>query len=141
MNITPTRIDHLEPNQIFVFGSNTEGRHGRGAAKQALQWGAIYGKGEGCYGHTYAIPTRKFVRDSQRNAYSIVTLSLSEICIGISKFIAYTTIHKDKIFLVTEIGCGLAGYKPQQIAPFFLPAKDYSNVCIPRSFIKTWEGH
>jgi hypothetical protein len=124
---TPDNIEKLEPNEIFVFGSNEGGIHGKGAAKQALNWGAIYGQGSGPQGRTYAIPTKD---------RHIRTLPLSSIFSYVSKFIDYTTIHKDRIFLVTRIGCGLAGYRPSTIAPLFASALDLPNISLPRDFVE-----
>ena len=62
-NITP------EPDTIFVFGSNPEGRHGSGSAKVArLQFGAIYGQGEGLQGNAYALPTTELRYQNQTDA-------------------------------------------------------------------------
>lgn len=97
---------------IFVFGSNLAGRHGMGAAKFALDnHGAVYGKGIGHYGNSYAIPTK----DS-----NIRTLPLSVIEIYVQHFIQYAVNHPELEFQVTRIGCGLAGYKDSDIAPFFV---------------------
>jgi hypothetical protein len=103
---------------IFVFGSNKAGRHGKGAALCAMrEHGAIYGKGEGHFGNSYAIPTK--------DQY-IVTLPLDKIYDHVKKFIAYANAHPELTFSVTRIGCGLAGYKDHQIAPMF---RDAPNNC------------
>ena len=120
---TPPKIYSLEPNQIFVFGSNLAGRHGRGAAKDALKFGAVHGKGSGLHGQTYAIPTK------DRN---IKTLPLPHIQGSVDVFIGFASACPNLQFLVTEIGCGLAGYKPEQIAPMFANAP--GNVVLPESF-------
>lgn len=117
-------IEHLEPNEIFVFGSNLAGRHGKGAALQARQWGAQYGKGEGLAGQTYAIPTK------DRN---LRVLPLSDIRECVQRFLRFASIRPDLRFLVTRIGCGLAGYDESQIAPFFRGAGE--NVSLPASFL------
>lgn len=109
---------------IFVFGSNLAGRHGRGAALWARQnRGAIYGRGWGRQGNSYAIPTKD--RDLQ-------TLSLAAIenCVG--EFLGYARERTDLTFQLTPIGCGLAGYKPDQIAPMFADAPP--NVILPPEF-------
>ncbi len=96
---------------VFVFGSNLAGRHGAGAAKFALEHrGAIYGRGEGRQGNSYGIPTKD--RD-------IRTLPLEEIQKGVERFLNYARNNPDMTFQVTKIGCGLAGYKEEQIAPMF----------------------
>ncbi len=97
--------------EIFVFGSNEAGRHGRGAAKAALDLhGAIYGQGRGIQGRSYAIPTR--------DAH-IRTLSLYDIQDNVTQFLIYAREHPEHTFYVTRIGCGLAGYDDADIAPFF----------------------
>lgn len=124
--ITPDHIYALLPGEIFVFGSNTIGLHGKGAAKTALKWGAIPGKGSGLMGSTYGIPTK--------GSNMKVALNLSRIEFHVENFINFATINTDLTFLVTEIGCGLAGYKPSQIAPLFKEAIKYDNIHLPRSF-------
>lgn len=107
----PENINYIESNRIFVFGSNLAGRHGAGAARIAMKnFGAIYGLGYGLSGQSFAIPTKD---------HNIQTLPLTEIEKYIKKFCLEAANHPDKIFLVTQIGCGLAGYKPYQIAPLF----------------------
>jgi hypothetical protein len=99
------------PQEIFVFGSNVAGRHGKGAALTARQeHSAEYGVGEGRTGMSYAIPTK----DYQMRVRSLVAIKIS-----ISKFVKYATQHPELKFNVTDIGCGLAGYKPPQIAALF----------------------
>jgi hypothetical protein len=124
---SPERITSLKENEVFVFGSNEAGRHGAGAAKQALKWGASYGLGAGISGQTYAIPTKD---------YNIKTLSLTMIDMGIESFMSFAKDHPEKTFLVTEIGCGLAGYTPEEIAPMFEDAIELDNVHLPERF---WE--
>lgn len=126
--ITPDNITSLENNQIFVFGSNEAGRHGKGAAKQALQFGAVYGKGEGLQGNTYAIPTK--------NPSISKTLTLDKIKIYVARFIEFAGKRPDLEFLVTEIGCGLAGLKPKQVAPLFKNALEIENIKLPRRFLR-----
>lgn len=123
-NITPAIITHLEPNEIFVFGSNLAGRHGAGAAKAALKFGAIYGKGSNHWGQTYAIPTKNKV---------LQVLHLAEIEHEVSVFKRYAESRDDLTFLVTPIGCGLAGYKPSEIGPMFKNSPP--NVCLPSCFL------
>jgi hypothetical protein len=99
---------------IFVFGSNLAGRHGKGAALYARQQhGAVYGHGVSLQGNSYAIPTK----DEQLN-----TLPLEQIAGYVEQFKAFALSHPELMFQVTAIGCGLAGYKPQQIAPMFAGA-------------------
>jgi hypothetical protein len=99
---------------IFVFGSNLAGIHGAGAAKYArLNYGAQLGVGIGRTGDSYAIPTK----DRQ-----IKTRSLGNIKLHVEDFIRYAKLHPELVFKVTRIGCGLAGYKDEQIAPMFADA-------------------
>lgn len=100
--------------KVFVFGSNLAGRHGAGAALYARQHhGAIYGKGVGLQGNSYAIPTKDF---------NIRTLSLHTIENYVREFKEFAINHPDMFFNVTRIGCGLAGYTDKQIAPMFINA-------------------
>lgn len=110
--------------EIFVFGSNLAGRHGKGAALFARQHrGAIYGVGEGLQGRSYAIPTK----DKR-----IQTLPLDDIRCYVAIFIGFATGYPDLTFRLTPIGCGLAGYSPEQIAPMFRDAP--ANVILPKEF-------
>lgn len=121
-------ITQLNDNEVFVFGSNESGFHGRGAAKTAMQWGAIYGQAYGLQGKTFAIPTvKKFIKGK---------LDLKEIGIYVDKFIAFTKTRKDLDFLVTEIGCGLAGHNISDIAPLFKNCNNLDNVYLPKSFVE-----
>jgi hypothetical protein len=97
---------------IFVFGSNLAGRHGKGAALTARQQhGAIYGQGFGIQGHSYAIPTK----DEQ-----LRVLPLDRIDEYIRHFITDAVAHPELHFNITRIGCGLAGYNwDRDIRPLF----------------------
>jgi hypothetical protein len=100
--------------EIFVFGSNRAGRHGLGAAKDAVKhYGAIYGCGEGLQGSSYAIPTKN---------EKLVALRLDEIRSHIERFIEFAEENAGMTFRVTRVGCGLAGYKDDDIAPMFADA-------------------
>ena len=115
--------------EIFVFGSNLAGRHGKGAALCALQeHGAIYGQGWGPQGSSYAIPTKD---------ENLKPLTLNEIKVCIAEFLdhAEDMLGCGYIFNVTPIGCGLAGYKPEQIAPMFKDALSLPNVKLPKEFL------
>lgn len=117
-------------SEIFVFGSNTEGRHGAGAAKAAReQHGAIYGRGEGLQGQSYAIPTKGTRLDAPGR---LKTLPLDAIAAHVATFIRFAESRPDLTFRLTPIGCGLAGYKPYQIAPMF--ARAPSNIVMPDEF-------
>ena len=115
---------------VFVFGSNLAGRHGKGAALWAKQHrGAIYGQGEGQQGNSYAIPTK----DAR-----IKTLPLADIEQAAARFKAFARANPDLTFQLTPIGCGLAGYTPEQIAPMFQDAP--SNVQQPDEFKAVFEN-
>ena len=111
-------------SEIFVFGSNLAGRHGKGAALDALKYhGAVYGVAEGFRGASYAIPTK-----DER----LRPLPLERIAYFVDRFIKTACIYERHTFRLTPIGCGLAGYKPEQIGPMFRNAP--SNVIIPDEF-------
>ncbi len=119
--ISPKLIKELQPNEIFVFGSNLSGYHGGGAARAAYnKWGAIWGKGTGLQGQTYAIPTMQG--------------GVKTIKPYVDEFIQFAKDNPDKIFLVTEIGCGIAGFKVSEIAPLFKDAVNIENIHLPESF-------
>lgn len=128
---TPDMIDRLEGSEIFVFGSNTGGRHGAGAAKTAMKWGAVYGQGEGLQGHTYGIPTVNKTITSK--------LPIQVIERYVTNFIDFAKTQPHMKFLVTEIGCGLAGFDVKDIAPLFKGAIDISNIYLPRRFWRILE--
>lgn len=110
---------------IFVFGSNLAGRHGKGSALEAVKhWGAIKGVGIGRQGDSYAIPTKDMI---------LKPLPLPIIRVYVGWFLTYAREHPYDRFKVVAIGCGLAGFKPAQIAPFF----DYApmNVMLPYEFM------
>jgi hypothetical protein len=119
-------ITKLEMGQVFVFGSNLSGRHGKGAAKTALGWGARWGQASGLQGMTYGIPTK--------DASVRRTLSVDEIRPFVHEFISFAKMNPNKTFLVTEIGCGLAGHKPKDIAPLFGEAIEIKNIHLPEKF-------
>lgn len=99
---------------VFVFGSNLAGRHGKGSALWALKFhGAVYGQAEGRQGKSYAIPTKNV---------NLRPLSLTDIGAGVEKFIDYAAEHSQERFFVVRIGCGLAGYADAEIAPMFVDA-------------------
>lgn len=99
------------PGRIFVFGSNLAGIHGAGAAKTAyMQYGAIWGRGEGLAGNSYAIPTKNGMLN---------TLSLNEVNTYVDRFMDFADERPDLVFFVTRIGCGLAGFSDYDIAPMF----------------------
>ena len=125
----------MKPNEYIVFPSNTAAIHGKGAAKDAVKFGASRKVAQGFSGQTYAIPTRKFINGGNGN-YKIETLSLFDIEWNVVKFLNATTSHPQFTFLVTPIGCGLAGYLPSEIAPMFKFAIDKEHIHLPASFWK-----
>jgi hypothetical protein len=131
--ITPEIIDKLNDDEIFVFGSNKSGIMGAGAAKIAYQrFGAVWGVGEGVTGECYAIPTKDYgIRR---------TLRIDEIKPFVDEFIQFAKNNDDFIFLVTKIGCGLAGYRSNDIAPLFKDAEDIKNIYLPLDFWEVLEG-
>jgi hypothetical protein len=128
MRTSPELITTLKVNEVFVFGSNEAGIHGGGAAQTALyKFGAIRWMGEGLQGQSYAIPTKD---------NNIITLPVDSIARYVSRFIEFAKKNQKLTFLVTEIGCGLAGYKPQDMAPLFKEALLVDNIFLPESFNK-----
>ena len=121
MRITPDYITRLEPNEIFVFGSNLAGCHGGGAARIAYEhFGAEWGVGVGPTGKCYAIPTMQGGVDTIRPY--------------VDEFIRYAEQHPELTFLVTRIGCGIAGFTDEQIAPLFASARSLTNVTLPEGW-------
>lgn len=115
--------------RIFVFGSNAAGRHGKGSALEAVRkHGAIYGVPAGPQGNSYAIPTKDFF---------LRTLPLHEIKIFVDRFLLHASVTPECHFDVVEIGCGLAGYTPEEIAPMFKHAT--INVHLSERFNKVLE--
>lgn len=111
---------------IFVFGSNRAGRHGAGAARHALEHcGAVMGTGEGLAGQSYALPTCD---------YDIRPLKLLQIRFHVDRFLSFAHKNPQLQFQVTRVGCGLAGYTDEQIAPFFVTAPD--NVWLPAAWFR-----
>ena len=123
---TPDEITKIGPYEVFVFGSNESGRHGKGAAKTALGWGAVWRQAEGLQGKTYGIPTK--------DASIRRTLTINQIKPYVDRFILFAKANSNLTFYVTEVGCGLAGMKPKQIAPLFEEAKYIENIYLPHKF-------
>jgi hypothetical protein len=108
-----------ENNRVFVFGSNQSGIHGAGAAKVALDYGAVFNVGFGRRGSSYAVPTKD---------YKVDTLPIEIIQQYVQAFIDHTLAHQDEYFFVTRVGCGL------EIAPLFKRA-------INCSFATSWKQY
>jgi hypothetical protein len=127
MRYTPELIEKLEENEVFVFGSNERGIHGAGAAAAAQKlFGAVYGVGFGLQGQSFAIPTKDWAIDS---------LPLETISFYIDRFVDFARMHPQKTFLVTKIGCGLACFTVEKIAPLFTSAMELDNVVLPKEFV------
>lgn len=126
LRITNDLINELKDNEIFVFGSNLSGIHGAGAAKTALKWGAVFGQPYHLQGKTFAIPTK--------DARILKSLPIEQIKIFVDDFILFANINPNLTFLVTEIGCGLAGLTPKDVAPLFKNAINLPNVKLPQKF-------
>ena len=122
IEFTPDLIKSLNENEIFVFGSNLQGRHAGGAARVAMnRFGAIFGQGVGLQGNTYAIPTMQGGVDTIKPY--------------VDEFIDFAKSHPELTFYVTKIGCGIAGFTFEEIAPLFSDAIGESNVRLPKEFV------
>ena len=118
---TPHNIRKLKDNEIFVLGSNLAGLHGGGAARIAVEkFGAIMGQGVGLQGQSYAIPTMQG--------------DVNTILPYVEEFIRFADSHPELTFLVTRIGCGIAGFTPKDIAPLFAGAINIPNIHLPEDF-------
>ena len=115
---TPNLINELQPGEIFVFGSNLAGMHGGGAAWVAYRkFGAIMGQGVGLQGRSYGIPTMQG--------------GVETIKPYVDEFIEFAKSRQDLTFLVTRIGCGIAGFTDEEIAPLFEKAHEVANIVLP----------
>ena len=124
---TPERISELKENEIFVFGSNLAGAHGGGAARLAYnRFGAVWGEGVGLQDRTYAIPTMQGGVDTIKPY--------------VDSFISFAKEHTELTFLVTRIGCGIAGFRDEEIAPLFAAAIDVENIILPKEFVAFLEN-
>lgn len=124
----PERITKLKPNEIFVFGSNLAGKHSGGTARIAYEnFGAVWGQGVGVQGQSYAIPTMQG--------------GVETIAPYVDEFIEFAFHHPEYTFLVTKIGCGIAGFTPYEVAPYFLKVIDLPNVLFPRDFVEVMHRH
>lgn len=124
--VSPQWITTLANDEVFVFGSNLEGLHGGGAALLAYErFGAIWGQGTGLQGKSYGIPTMHG--------------GVDVIAPYVNDFIAFAREHRELKFLVTEIGCGIAGFTVEEMAPLFKDAIDEENIYLPQRFIKILE--
>ena len=118
MRTTPEYITELQPGEIFVFGSNLEGMHGGGAAYLAYRkFGAVMGQGVGLQGRSYGIPTMQGGVETIRPY--------------VDEFIRFAKEHPELTFLVTRIGCGIAGFRNEEISPLFAEAHGEANIVLP----------
>ena len=118
---TPEMIRKLAPNEVFVFGSNLGGYHGGGAARAAMNlFGAVWGQGVGLQGQSYAIPTMQG--------------GVETIKPYVDQFIEFARTKPELYFYVTRIGCGIAGFVDEDIAPLFREAVALDNVALPKTF-------
>ena len=130
--ITPEQIDTLKEGEVFVFGSNEAGQHLGGAARAAVErFGAVFGQGSGLQGRSYAIPTLRLPGGDTVNR-----LPLQTIRGYVQEFIYFADAHPEMTFLVTRVGCGIAGFRDEDIAPLFAGAYSLPNVYLPASFWK-----
>ena len=141
--ITSELISSLGENEIFVFGSNVQGEHVGGAALFAvLKFGAENGKGEGLQGHCYAIPSCERISYFIGNRFDVKTTRpfahVIEMSPYIERFISFAREHADLHFLVTKIGCGIAGMDIKEVADAFKGCIDLENVSLPIEF---WEHY
>lgn len=121
-------ITELKPNEVFVFGSNLQGMHAGGAARIAHErFGAVWGQGVGLQGQSYAIPTMQG--------------GVETIEPYVEEFMDYAFRHRELTFLVTRIGCGIAGFTAKEIAPLFLKVIDLENVILPKDFVEIMHQH
>jgi hypothetical protein len=112
----------MKVDEIFVFGSNLHGMHMGGAARLAYErFGAIWGQGVGLQGRSYAIPTMQG--------------GVETIAPYVDEFLEFATKHPELKFLVTRIGCGIAAFTPDEIAPLFVSALEQKNVILPKDFV------
>lgn len=124
---TPNKITSLENNEIFVFGSNLKGLHGGGAARIAYKmFGAEWGKGVGMQGNSYGIPT-------MHGGVDVIKPYVDD-------FIEFALSNKEYTFLVTRIGCGIAGFSANEIAPLFAKAINAENILLPIDFVQVIES-
>ena len=120
---TPECITELAEGEVFVFGSNLAGCHGGGAARLALErFGAVWGQGVGLQGRSYGIPTMQGGVETIRPY--------------VDEFVAFAKSRPDLFFLVTRIGCGIAGFRDEEIAPLFAEALPLANVALPERFVQ-----
>lgn len=147
MKFTPENIGRLPDDGIFVFGSNTDGNHCGGSALVAVErFGAVNGVAEGPQGQSYAIPTMEYVQWTDEDDMSVlpswqkIRIPEQQLVEACDRFILYTSQHPELTFYVTKIGCGIAGWRVEEVArafatalaSFLVPLPD--NIVWPREF-------
>ncbi|MHB9055414.1 MAG: A1S_2505 family phage non-structural protein [Paludibacteraceae bacterium] len=121
--VASARITNLNENEVFVFGSNLSGQHGGGAARIAYEkFGAVWGQGAGLQGQSYGIPTMHG--------------GVETIKSYVDDFILFAKTHPDLTFLVTRVGCGIAGFTDREMAPLFREAVEIENIFLPEDWWK-----
>lgn len=152
MKFTPENIDALPDDGVFVFGSNTDGEHCGGAAYTAMKrFGAVNGQAEGPQGRSYAIPTMRYWDSFSYGTTEVlrykIRISFDELVAACDRFILYTSQHPELRFYVTKVGCGIAGWKVDEVAQafavalgsFLVPLPD--NIVWPREFYEILQSH
>lgn len=125
----PINKKDMGENDIFVFGSNTEGRHGAGAAKCAVDdYNAIYGQPKSLQGQSYAIVTKDLSKGDKSVTIDYIEEQVNEL-------IDFAIDNKDKTFWVTKIGCGLGGFTEADIASVFINKILPINLILPKEFV------
>jgi hypothetical protein len=138
---TPRINWDLRDGEVFVFGSNTLGRHGRGAALYAFNHAkAKLGVGEGIEGNSYAIPTKIGTYNRETRRYHLEIAGIDFIREKVNTFIDYVLSHDDRIYYVTLLGCGYAHYSPVQIGPLFKKLAGHPKVYLPAEFVGAIRG-
>ena len=128
---TPEFVESLKEGQVFVFGSNLIGYHSGGASLVAMQrFGAVWGQAEGLQGQSYAIPV-DFGKGIRKD---------NEVKASVEKFIEFAKQNENLFFFVTRIGCGIGGYRDNEMAQFFKQALEVNNICLPKSFVDALKG-
>lgn len=129
MRVTPEKLTDIGREDNILIGTNEAGIHGAGIARYAYDhWGASLGQGFGPMGNCFGLPTKD---------WEIQSLPLDVINNYVERYIDWTQLlrnYKWKNY-VTQVGCGLAGFTPEEIAPMFAKCIKYNNIWLPQSFI------
>jgi hypothetical protein len=152
MEFTPDNLAKLPDDGVFVFGSNTDGEHCGGAALVALKrFGAVNGQAEGPQGRSYATPTMGYWDSFSYGTTEVlrykIRISFDELVAACDRFVLYTSQHPELRFYVTKVGCGIAGWKVDEVAQafavalgsFLVPLPD--NIVWPREFYEILQSH